>query len=112
MAKADDDLFDLDAIENDAQPFAWQFGGETFAFPGDPPATALEFIAKGDLQMSLYVLLGEDDYNRLDGLEAPLTMGKYQALIERYFKHLGLDLGKSSRSSKSARLPRSARALR
>lgn len=113
MPRGDEtDVFDLDAIEQEGEPFTWSFGGEQFIFPGDPPVEAIEYLSKGDLQMSLWLLLGKDEYERLDALEARLTTAKFGALVDRYFKHIGVDLGKSSRPSKSARLTRSAKAVR
>jgi hypothetical protein len=113
MPRGDEtDVFDLDAFEKEGDPFAWSFGGTTFTFPADPPVEAIEYLSKGDLQMSLWLLLGKDEYERLDALEARLTTGKFGALVDAYFKHVGVDLGKSSKPSKSARLTRSAKALR
>jgi len=106
------DVFDLDALVEEGEPFAWSFGGTEFVFPADPSIEALEYLAKGDLQMCLYALLGDDEYRRLDELPDRLGQAKFQALIGAYFKHAGVDQGKSSRPSKSARQTRSARALR
>lgn len=106
------DVFDLDAILEEGEPFGWKFGGTDFEFPADPPIEALEFLAKGDLQMCLFALLGDDEYRRLDELPDRMGKTKFQALVEAYFKHAGVDQGKSSRPSKSARQTRSARAVR
>lgn len=106
------DVFDLDAITEEGEPFTWSFGGTEFVFPADPTIEALEYLAKGDLQMSLYALLGDEEYRRLDELPARLGQAKFQALIGAYFKHAGVDQGKSSRPSKSARSVKSARAVR
>lgn len=105
------DVFDLDAIEKEGEPFPWKFGGVDFEFPADPPIEALEFLAKGDAQMCLWVLLGKDEYERLDALPGRLGTRQFGALTDAYFKHVGIDQGKSSRPSKSARQTRSARAL-
>jgi len=107
--------FDLDAVLEEGEPFAFTFGGQEFTFPGDPDIVALEFFDKGDLQNALYVLLGREQYERMDAIPASTArMGqkKFQALMEAYGTHLGVDPGKSSGPSKSARLARTARVVR
>ena len=110
-----DKVFDLDALADEADPFTFTFGGQEFTFPADPDIVALEFFDKGDFQNALFVLLGDEDYQRMDAIPATTArMGhaRFAALMEAYGRHLGVEPGKSSGPSKSARLARSARQVR
>ena len=103
------ELFDLDAIEDEGEPFRWKFGGVEFEFPGDPSVEAMEYMTKGDVQTALFCLLGREAYEQLDGLDQVLTRGKFDKLLSRYFRHVGIDLGKSSGPSRSARRAKATR---
>ena len=107
--------FDLDAIVDEEEPFGFTFGGMSFTFPADPDIVALEYFDKGDLQNALFVLLGPEQYEVMDGIPADVArMGqrRFTALMEAYGKHLGVNPGKLSGPSKSARLAKSARQVR
>lgn len=112
MSEDEADVFDLDAIEKEGKPFRWKFGGSLFSFPPNPPIAAIEYLSKGDLQMALWLLLGEEEYERLDALPKLMDDEEFRQLVERYFSRVGAPLGKSPKPSKSARQIPKAKALR
>lgn len=106
LVDSDDDLeiLDLDEISEDREPMPFMHGGERFELPADADVKWVEYLDAGAVQQSLYTLLGPAEYERLDAVEKPLTAKKIGALLERYSKHLGLDLGKSGGRGKSSKL--------
>lgn len=88
------------------EPFRFRFGGQDFQFPNDPDVVVWELLAANQLQSFLAVLLGDDDYKRMDEIPtavASMTKERLTALIEGYQKHLGMEAPKSSGPNRSYR---------
>jgi hypothetical protein len=94
-----DQPFDLDAClaEGDEarEPFPFTFGGEEFVLPhpDDVGITALNALNEGNSAKGLRLLLGEDQWGRLDGLDAAFTASAFRRLAEAWKGHYAVDLG-------------------
>jgi hypothetical protein len=82
----------------------WEFelDGESFTLPTELPRDAVAKLAgldPSDLDGLLLVLLGEEQFKRLD--EHSLSVQDVQALLEVYGRDTGMALGESSASTSS-----------
>ncbi|HWO61269.1 MAG TPA: hypothetical protein VNO31_14670 [Umezawaea sp.] len=82
----------------------WEFelDGESFTLPTELPRDAVAKLAgldPSDLDGLLLVLLGEEQFKRLD--EHSLSVQDVQALLEAYGRDTGMALGESSASTSS-----------
>lgn len=106
---ANSEVFDLDAFEpkDRKEPFQFRFGGELFT-TRDPHEFDVRDIAAGENPaMTLALMLGEEGWERLDAMEASFTMEHLNVILEKWFAHHGVDLGKldgSPGSSKTMRI--------
>lgn len=100
--------FDLDrqvADEHDGiEPFEFIFAGETFtcASPNDFDVRELgKILERGgqDPALLLALMLGEEQWGRLEAVEAVFTTRHLNALVKAWLAHYGLDLGKSGGSA-------------
>lgn len=102
-------VFNLDDIVDDFEPFEFTFGEEQFQMSGTPDIKFFELIRAGDFQQALWLALGKDQYELMDGLPTAMTLKRAKALFEAYGEHIGSsDMGKSSASSSSAKTVRKA----
>jgi hypothetical protein len=106
------EMLDLDAAikpRDQKEPFRFRFGGEVFT-TRDP--MGLDIVAMrgqmNDPAENLAAMLGEEEWARLEGLKATFTLAHAEALAEAYFRHHGIDPGRSPGSQKSSR-PRQIR---
>jgi len=82
----------------------WEFelDGTTFSLPTELPRDAVTKLAAldpSDLDGLLQVLLGDEQFKRLD--EHALSVQDVQALLEAYGRDTGMALGESSASTRS-----------
>lgn len=101
------DVFDLDALANEDEPFRFLHDGETYELPADVPLEVVAILDEGRLDDGLTSLLGPDQAKRL--AESPTRFGvnRFVTLFEAYAKHLGIDslggsLASTASSSKTA----------
>lgn len=98
------DIFDLDALAAEVgQPevFTFRFGGELFELPAVLDLRLAGAFAAGQgarPDQTLAALLGEDQWQRMLAVPAPLSAQMTEALLERWAKHLGISLGESAGS--------------
>lgn len=101
-----DEVFDLDAIKprDRKEPFQFRFGGEVFTTrdPMEFNIVAMRGVME-DPAENLAAMLGEEEWNRLENLDAVFTLEHADAMATAYFKHHGIDPGKSPGSQKSSR---------
>jgi hypothetical protein len=102
--------FDLDALVREAEtdPFVFTFGGEDYELPSQPDIRAVAAMTAGRLDQALTLLLGPDQWERMQSAEAVFDMTSLQALMEAYVAHGGTSLGNSqapTSSSKSTAAP-------
>lgn len=100
------DIFDLDALaaENDPGPFTFRFGGEIFELPPVLDLRLAGAFADGDSNrpdQMLAALLGDDQWTRMAANPAPLSVQMTEALLDRWAKHLGINLGEVGGSAGS-----------
>lgn len=97
--------FDLDALEVESRPpFTFTFGGTTFECI-DPNRFDIRRIrdeiadADTDPSKALRFLLGDDEqYARLEAVDAVFTAHHLRALSEAWAAHYGIDVPKSGGS--------------
>jgi len=82
----------------------WEFelDGESFTLPTELPRDAVAKLAgldPSDLDGLLLVLLGDEQFKRLD--EHSVSVQDVQALLEAYGRDTGMALGESSASTSS-----------
>lgn len=99
-----DDVFDLDALiaEAEGEPFLFTFGGEKYELPPRVDMLALIALDEGRLGDGLRLLFGEDQWQQIEDSDAVFNDQAMEALLQRYFAHLGVELGKSGASSRSS----------
>ena len=96
---------DLDAIAGD-DDYPFTFGGEQFTLTGEPDVAVWELLNKGEFRAALYLVLGEEQYDRLDDLPTVLSHKRLLALFTGYEKHLGIEAPKSSGPNRQSRRTR------
>ena len=104
MAKHDDDVFDLDALERDgkSQPYKVRLGGKVFTFsdPYEMDWKKNEAIDPSDNEDSLRALLGDEQYAEFAKVELPVW--KLQELNSRIGRHYAKYVGSQGEGSASA----------
>jgi hypothetical protein len=101
-----DDIFDLDAVaaEGQDEPFRFRFGGEVYEMPPLDLRQAAKLDDTGGSAVDMFrLLLGDEQWQRMEAAEARLTQPMFLELLDRYTKHTGIDLGESPASSRSSR---------
>lgn len=100
---ADDDVFDLDAVEVEAEsadPFRFRWRGEVYEMP---LAAALDFTDQLALETaseteSMRLILGDDQFDRLT--TDPMSTGRMNVLLTQWLRHQGLKPGELPASSR------------
>jgi hypothetical protein len=99
--------FNLDAVlaesrdEDRSEPFPFVFGGEAFELPGlgDVDLRILEAFERGQNGTAMRRMLGEEQWARLEAVDALFNADAMGALLEAWKDHAGVDMGNSSASS-------------
>lgn len=101
------EVFDLDALEAEGEPFRFRHNGQDFEMPADIDLTTVAVIDAGDFERAMERLLGEDvwkgivESSNATGAK-PFGVKKMMALLGAYAKHLGVGgLGGLSASTDS-----------
>lgn len=96
---------DLDQLAAEAEhaSFEFTFNEETYELPGNPDYKAMIALQHGRIIEALELLLGPDQFDRIDGSDKTLGISQVVALIEAYAEFLGLTLGESMASSSSSK---------
>jgi hypothetical protein len=97
--------FDLDALAAEAEgvtPFEFKFGGEMYELPGSFDMRAAAALSAGKVYEGLEMLLGADQWSRMQAAEQVLTDTMLGGLLDRYAEHAGVSLGESSASTSSS----------
>lgn len=98
--------FDLDALAAEADgaaPFEFTFGGEGYQLPGSFDMRAAAALSAGKVYEGLELLLGVDQWARMQAADQVLTDAMLGALLDRYAEHAGVSLGESSASTSSSK---------
>jgi hypothetical protein len=98
--------FDLDALladTPDPRPvFRFRFGGEQYTLPPSIDIRAAAALQAGKLWDGLAVLLGAEQWERMQASQSTFNGDALKALMDRYAKHTGAPLGESSGSTSSS----------
>lgn len=84
------EVFDLDALEADGEPFRFRHGGSDYELPADIDLTTVAVIGSGDFERAMERLLGEDVWKGIVQSGKPFGVKKMLTLLEAYAKHLGV----------------------
>lgn len=102
MSAAKTRPFDLDAVvaeQEPPEPFEFTFGGETYSLPGEPDVRAFAALTAERLDEGLRLLLGAEQWKRMQDSPAHFRQSQLEALIVAYGAHVGADVGESQASS-------------
>lgn len=96
--------FDLDALIAEATgvPFTFRFGGDEYTCPASIDVRAVSALAAGDLVGALRVMVGDEQWARLEASPQTLGVVAIGKLIEAYAAHQGVSVGESFGSSSSS----------
>jgi hypothetical protein len=97
--------FDLDAVAaevDEAEPFRFTFGGDSYELPPRIDIRAIALLTKGEVGDALKVLLGPDQYERLLASPAVFNDTRFAALVEAYAQHQSVSTGELSASTSSS----------
>lgn len=89
------DLFDLDALEAEGEPFRFRHNGQDYEMPSDVDLTTVALLDTGDFERVMERLLGEDvwkgiiESSKAKGAK-PFGVKKMLSLLDAYGKHLGV----------------------
>lgn len=99
------ELFNLDALENDAnqEPFRFMHGGEEYTLPASPDMRAGIAFQKEDAEGGLRLLLGNEQWARIEASDAVFDTNKFVKLMAAYEAHIGVAVGESQASSPSSK---------
>lgn len=103
MAK-EPQICDLDALEADeaGTPFTFRFGGEEYTLAPRIDLRAVAALEGNRYDAALRMLLGPEQWERMQASPAAFDQTKFEALFDAYAKHQGVDsLGESSASTGS-----------
>lgn len=96
------EVFDLDALEAEGEPFRFRHAGQQYELPADIDLTTVAVIDAGDFERAMQRLLGEDVWKGIVESGKPFGIKKMIALLDAYAKHLGVGgLGGFSASAAS-----------
>jgi hypothetical protein len=98
----DDDVFDVDAlvVEAGRKPFRFRLGGDTYTMPPSPDFRAVEAISNGaDANIVLGLLMGDDQWKRLQDSEAVIDVWALKQIMDRYAEHAGVTVPNSPGST-------------
>lgn len=99
------DEFDLDAFiaaEGEEEPFRFRFAGESYVLPPRLDVRALGALAAGKIFDGLRLMLGDEQWDRLQAAQATFDDRALKALFERYAAHTGTTMGEPSASTSSS----------
>jgi hypothetical protein len=100
----DKPVFDLDAVLAEGvapTPFRFRFGGEDYELPAHVDLRAIAAFDAGRLDDALRLMLGAEQYQRLQRSSAVFDQQAFVALFEAYSEHEGSNLGESPASTDS-----------
>lgn len=99
--------FDLDAViaeREERTPFEFTFGGELFVLPPSVDVRVVAALSGERFDDALRMLLGSEQWARLQAVEAVFDFAALEALFQVYGEHLGEDLtGEAAASTRSSR---------
>lgn len=97
-----DEIFDLDALEAEGEPFVFRHAGQEYTMPYDIDLTTVGALNAGDFERAMERLLGEEVWKGILDSGKPFGVKKMLTLLDNYAKHLGVGgLGGLSASTAS-----------
>lgn len=96
------DVYDLDALEAEGEPFRFRHAGQEYELPPDIDLTTIAVIGSGDFDRAMERMLGEEVWKGIIESDKPFGIKKMLNLLDAYAKHLGVGgLGGLSASTDS-----------
>lgn len=87
------------AREADETPWEFEFAGDVYRLPSQPDARVFAAIDGNRFDQALGLLLGDDQWTRMQQSQAVFTMAALEGLLRAYFSELGIELEKSAAST-------------
>lgn len=94
--------FDLDKVlaeEEPGEPYEFTFDGEKYALPPEMDVRAVAAISGGRLDAGLRLLLGEEQWEKIQASPKTLTLKGLESLFDDYAEHTGTTMEKPSAST-------------
>lgn len=101
-----ENIVDIDAImaeRDEKPPYVFTFGGEVYSLPARIDIRAVAAMSRGDLDVSMRLLLGQAQWERLQASESVFNDETLTVVMDKYQEHMGEALGESKASTKSSR---------
>lgn len=97
-------MYELKALEREADEAPWEFSfdSETYRLPSQPDIRVITAFTTGDLERAFTLLLGAEQWQRLQGSPKLLGIKALQDLLTAYFTDAGMDAEKSTASTPSS----------
>lgn len=98
-------VYKVEAIEREAKGETWdfEFDGETYHLPSDFDYRAVGPITGGELEEGLHILLGDEQFERLDASPKSFGLNELLAMLNKYCEDIGVPMGEFQASSRSSR---------
>lgn len=98
-------VYKVDAVEREAQGDAWEFefDGERYELPNDFDMRAAAMLTSGDLRGALELLLGPDQWDRLNASPKIFGLNALGQMLQAWCADIGVELGEFMASPPSSR---------
>jgi hypothetical protein len=98
-------MYKVEAVTREADPQPWEFeyGGEVYQLPSDIDMRVVAALDGGRLDDAFRMLLGPEQWARLQDSECMFGPQQFGDLMQAYFEDLGLDQAKPLASTVSSK---------
>jgi hypothetical protein len=98
-------VFKLEAIEREGGEGTWpfDFDGHRYHLPSDFDWRAANALTKGDIELGLELLLGDEQWQRMQASPKVFGVKAIVNMLNAYATDIGVDLGEFQASSASSK---------
>jgi hypothetical protein len=105
LPESDRAVYQVEALDREATGDGWdfEFDGEVYTLPSDFDMRAAIALTTGALEEGLRILLGQEQWERIDASSKVFGMRELRRMLAAYCTEIGVDLGEFGASSGSSR---------
>jgi hypothetical protein len=98
-------VYKVDAVSREAtgKPWEFEFDGERYELPNDFDMRAASMLTDGDMRGALEMLLGTDQWHRLNASPKVFGIRALGELLQAWCRDIGVDLGEFTASPPSSK---------
>jgi hypothetical protein len=98
-------VYKVEAVEREGsgEPWKFDFDGDRYSLPSDFDMRAAAKLTNGDLHGALEMLLGAEQWNRLQASPKIFSLEQLGKLLQSWATDIGVDLGELTASPPSSR---------